>query len=311
MNKIKPKKANWAACQNCKGYGKKHFKLRKKARLYYQRTVEQFKKQHPHETPPARPKGSLYNCPDCGGSGLIKSESPTKADRETYPHLAIVGAGIGGVALAVACLHRGIPFTLYERDDSFDARSQGYGLTLQQASRAIVGFGISSLEEGVISTRHLVHKTDGEVIGEWGTRKWLQGNVTRTAKRTNVHIARQALRMALIAQLGGTGKINWGHQLIDFTENKDENISLNFEVDGQTKSGRADLLIGADGIRSTVRNLLLNEDATPLHYLGCIVILGICPLANLAELENDLLDSATVFQTANGNERIYMMQRTP
>jgi thioredoxin reductase len=25
-----------------------------------------------------------------------------------YPHVAIIGGGIGGVALAVACLHRGI-----------------------------------------------------------------------------------------------------------------------------------------------------------------------------------------------------------
>ena len=36
-------------------------------------------------------------------------------------------------------------------------------------------------------------------------------------------------------------------------------------------------------------------------------MLGICPLSQLEGLENPLLDSATVFQTANGNERIYMM----
>jgi 2-polyprenyl-6-methoxyphenol hydroxylase-like FAD-dependent oxidoreductase len=44
-----------------------------------------------------------------------------------------------------------------------------------------------------------------------------------------------------------------------------------------------------------------------LRYLGCIVILGICPLAALEGHDNSLLDSATVFQTANGHERIYMM----
>jgi 2-polyprenyl-6-methoxyphenol hydroxylase-like FAD-dependent oxidoreductase len=37
------------------------------------------------------------------------------------------------------------------------------------------------------------------------------------------------------------------------------------------------------------------------------VILGICPLTDLEGLNSSLLDSATVFQTANGNERIYMM----
>jgi hypothetical protein len=44
----------------------------------------------------------------------------------------------------------------------------------------------------------------------------------------------------------------------------------------------------------------------PLRYLDCIVILGICPLAVLG-IDRSLLDSATVFQTANGNERIYIM----
>ena len=60
-----------------------------------------------------------------------------------------------------------------------------------------------------------------------------------------------------------------------------------------------------------MRKLLIGEDASPLNYLGCIAILGICPLENIVDLDADgdgaLLDSATVFQTANGNERIYIM----
>jgi len=76
--------------------------------------------------------------------------------------------GIGGVALAVACLHRSIPFTLYERDSSFDARAQGYGLTLQQASNAIKGLGLFSLKDESNSTRHVVHTTEGKEISEWG-----------------------------------------------------------------------------------------------------------------------------------------------
>ena len=72
----------------------------------------------------------------------------------------------------------------------------------------------------------------------------------------------------------------------------------------------ADLVVGADGIRSTVRKLMPFKDNDSLHYLGCIVILGICPLKKLKDLESPLLDSATVFQTANGKERIYMMPYT-
>ena len=39
----------------------------------------------------------------------------------------LIGGGIGGLALALACLHRGIRCTVYERDINFDERSQGYG----------------------------------------------------------------------------------------------------------------------------------------------------------------------------------------
>ena len=78
----------------------------------------------------------MDHCPDCLGSGLVPSEAFPERDG-AFPHLAIIGGGIGGIALALACLHRGIPYTLYERDVSFDARAQGYGLTLQQASRAL------------------------------------------------------------------------------------------------------------------------------------------------------------------------------
>jgi 2-polyprenyl-6-methoxyphenol hydroxylase-like FAD-dependent oxidoreductase len=270
--------------------------------------LEQFEKSGGEGIAPVRTKGHLYSCLNCSGTGIIHSDSYPIADKENYPHVAIIGGGIGGVALAVACLHRGIPFTLYERDKSFTERSQGYGLTLQQASKAIEGLGVTSLEQGVISTRHVVHTTEGKEIGEWGNRKWVQSGEKNSTKRTNVHIARQSLRLALLEQLGGHDAVKWGHQLVGFKASvKDEAVDMTFQVNGELKSIKADLVVGADGIRSSVRKLLIGEETTPLRYLDCIVILGICPLADLNGLEHSLLDSATVFQTANGHERIYMM----
>lgn len=293
-------------CPDCLGIGKKKRRIKKSLRLRYLSELEQFAKTD-SEDAPIRPEAHLYICPICHGSGLIPSKDFPTPDKENYPHIAIIGGGIGGVALAVACLHRGIPFTLYERDKSFDERSQGYGLTLQQASKAIEGFGIFDLEKGVVSTRHLVHNPDGKVLAEWGMRKWMENSSKTTPKKTNIHIARQSLRSALLHQLGGNNVVQWGHQLIDFKENEDGEIDLNFQVNGESKTAKADLIIGADGIRSIVRNLLIGEEISPLRYLGCIVILGICPLSALANSDSHLLDSATVFQTANGNERIYMM----
>jgi hypothetical protein len=40
----------------------------------------------------------------------------------------------------------------------------------------------------------------GNVVGEWGVRKWIQGDIN--TKQNNIHIARQSLRMELLNQLG-------------------------------------------------------------------------------------------------------------
>ncbi len=299
------KEIYWTICPQCCGRGKKNYRLRKKSRLRFQIAIDEFEKTKNEEKSLVRPKVTQYLCDHCSGSGLIPAASHPIADTDNYPHVAIIGAGIGGVALAVACLHRGIPFTLYERDSNFDARAQGYGLTLQQASNAIKGFGLFSLKDGVHSTRHVVHTTEGKEIIEWGFRT--HANIKKTPKRKNVHIPRQALRLALLKQLGSHDAVQWGHRLVSFKQCKDKSVELTFQVNGETKHTKADLVVGADGVRSVIRSLLIDEDITPLRYLGYIVILGICSLEALKDIESSLLDSATVFQTVNGHERIYVM----
>ena len=297
----------WKICQDCNGQGKLASYKGMNVRFRKRKLGKQIDDIEPEEVAAKIIKGPLIKCMYCNGTGLVNSDSYPMVNNQMFHHVAIIGGGIGGVALAVACLHRGIPFTLYERDNGFNDRSQGYGLTLQQASNAIQGFGLFSLEKGVFSTRHVVHTTNGKIIGEWGVRKLTQPVDVMSPKRKNIHIARQALRLALLEQLGQHQNIKWGHQLINFKKCSDSGLELNFKVKGMVKSTKADIIVGADGIRSTVRKLLIGDDITPLCYLGCIVILGICPLSSIQGVDNTLLDSATVFQTANGNERIYIM----
>ena len=296
---------NWTICPKCDGAGKRTQKISKKAQRFYQKKLAQYEKIGNTWEPPVRPEGHIGICDNCMGSGLIRSIDPTSIDRN-YPHIAIIGGGIGWVALAVACFHRGIPFTLYERDSSFDSRSQWYGLTLQQANKAMESFGIFWLKDAIRTTRHIVHNPEGKVIGEWGKKKEVI-NSDKIKKQKNVHIARQSLRMELLAQLSECHWLKWGHQLINFSQNNDGSIDLIFQRDGKVEKAKADLVIGADGIRSVVRKMLINEDVTPLHYTGYIVILGICSLGDLADTQNSLLDWETVFQTVNGHERMYMM----
>jgi salicylate hydroxylase len=155
----------------------------------------------------------------------------------------------------------------------------------------------------------VVHTVDGKEIAEWGMRS--HSNTRKPPKRKNVHIPRQALRLALLEQLGKQDILKWGHRLIGFKQSDDKRLELSFQVNDEIKTTKADLLVGADGIRSIVRSLIIGESVTPLHYLGYMVILGICSLDDLRDVDSPLLDSQTVFQTVNGQERIYMMPYAP
>jgi salicylate hydroxylase len=308
--KMTTKKTSFTVCPECKGLGKKKGRVKNRFRLRYEAELEKFQKNNNECIELIRPQAHSHSCENCSGSGIIPSENfPVRDDN--FPHVAIIGAGIGGIALAIGCLHRGIPFTIYEKDHSFNERSQGYGLTLQQARKTLENFGIFNLENGIISNHHVVHAPNGKIVGQWGMRKWL-GKVDKfttqnNIQKSNIHIARQNLRLQLLEQLGGENQIKWNHQFVGYDKNSDGKFQLHFLENNVSKLYPADLLIGADGIRSAVRNTIIPEEKSPLRYLDCMVILGICELSKLQHLENSLLDSATVFQTANGKERIYMM----
>ena len=52
--------------------------------------------------------------------------------------IGIIGAGIGGLALAITLKQKGFRnIHIYEKDESFNSRRQGYGLTILQAKSAL------------------------------------------------------------------------------------------------------------------------------------------------------------------------------
>ncbi len=226
--------------------------------------------------------------------------------------------------MALACQHRNIPYTVYERDTSFDERSQGYGLTMQQGGKALQALGLATTGEGrlgIHSKRHIVHLPDGTQVGQWGLKVWGRPETKQQAKRQNAHIARQELRRILYEQIAAEdrdGRIKWGHKLLGYEENEEkDSVTMTFEVIQEKEMGDAakksktitvqqdaTVLVGADGIRSAVRRHKIGEDLSPFRYLGCIVILGIAPSPGSSLLTSD---NETVFQTADGETRLYAM----
>jgi hypothetical protein len=184
--------SSYTVCTTCRGQGKIKRAPSKKQKLRHKRA----KLQDDNTPLPSR----IDPCKKCNQTGLSPTsdfDSEVKATSKRLPQVAIIGGGLGGLALGIALSHRGIPFQIFERDTSFLQRKQGYGLTLQQASRALASFGINALEEGVTSTRHVVHTIDGKAVGEWGFRKWGREETKRPPKRQNVHIARQAVSFGI------------------------------------------------------------------------------------------------------------------
>ena len=206
---------------------------------------------------------------------------------------------------------------------------------MQQASKVLKCFGLDLGVDGITSTRHVVHDPRGEIVGEWGLRKWGRSTQKAPSKRQNVHVARQALRRHFWEGMGK--RVNWDHRFVSLRLCRGENgcgvsetsdpdnhndndiassearaekgvVEMVFErKDGQQVKRTASVVVGADGIRSAVRKFVVNDDnTTPLRFLGCIVVLGIVSLENVSS-PSPLLDGATVFQTADGTTRLYSM----
>jgi 2-polyprenyl-6-methoxyphenol hydroxylase-like FAD-dependent oxidoreductase len=252
-------------------------------------------------------------CQYCSGTGLVDMQN---LDIDLHPkvkegtHIGIIGAGVGGMALALACEHRNIPYTLYERDQSFDVRSQGYGLTMQQGGKALQSLGLATtgngrlLGKGIHSKRHIVHLPDGTQVGEWGMKKWGREGKTKDAKRQNAHIARQELRRLIYNQIQDKSRICWGYKLNSYSEEGDC-VKMIFQHEQKTNIvQKSSIIVGADGIRSVVRKQKIGEEASPMRYLGCIVILGIAPCPQSSDLTSD---NESVFQTADSITRLYAM----
>lgn len=196
----------------------------------------------------------------------------------SQPPILIIGAGIGGLSLAIGLQNLGIPFHVFERDASLVARSQGYHVHLDpQGTEALKD--ILTAEQWELFGRTCPTVDEGftcldAVKGEeLDPRAPLQGHDGRGPPGNFYTVDRTTLRKVLAAELD-PATLSFSKDLLKF-ETIEEVVRAHF-IDGSTFAGS--LLVGADGGNSSVRRLYL-PDLKPLDAEGWFIY-GKTPLTD-------------------------------
>jgi 2-polyprenyl-6-methoxyphenol hydroxylase-like FAD-dependent oxidoreductase len=182
----------------------------------------------------------------------------------------VIGGGIAGPVAAMALQKAGIDVAVYE---AYDSTADGIGGGLSIAPNGLNALGVIGAEDAVrrIGTpmKALVMQSwNGKVLAELGTPP---------GQPDQQFVWRPELYRALYDEAAGRGiRIEHGRRLTDLTDSGTE-VTARF-ADGTQAS--ADILIGADGIRSTVRSLI--DPAAPRpRYAGLFNIGGRIPASGL------------------------------
>lgn len=169
--------------------------------------------------------------------------------------IAIAGAGIGGLALALMLHKRGIEVEIWESVEQIRALGVGINL-LPHATREITELGLQdTLAEIGVQTSTLAY------YNKFGQQIWSEARgLAAGYEWPQFSIHRGALQMALLHAAGeriGHDRIHLGHAIESFAQDANGvTLKLRRRSDGQLVESRADVLVGADGIHSCVRRCL-------------------------------------------------------
>jgi len=176
--------------------------------------------------------------------------------------VAIIGGGIGGLTLANCLIRVGLSVSLYERSPYFISTA-GAGLSFQpngQMSLAYIG-----LKD---QTEKLVHPfLKWQMINDNGEVVATSNRLREYRKRFGYFLGgviRAELVDVLKESIEKNGIIHYSHNMIDIKQDAD-GVTVLFENEKQQKSIRVDMVIGADGIHSTVAKKIFSQTIPPIY----------------------------------------------
>ncbi|MGJ5134582.1 flavin-dependent oxidoreductase [Bradyrhizobium oligotrophicum] len=174
----------------------------------------------------------------------------------------IVGGGIGGLTTALMLRARGIDCELFEQADAI--RELGVGInTLPHAIRELAQLGLlDRLDEVAIRTYELFYLTRrGQEV--WHETRGLDAG--HDVPQFSIHRGRlQSVIHQAVMQRLGPEKVHIGCRLGSFTQDEGGVTAYFFDRTGaHVHTVRGDVLIGADGIHSKVRQTLFPNEGAP------------------------------------------------
>ena len=198
-----------------------------------------------------------------------------KGGRVGKPRILIAGAGIGGIVGALALLQRGFEVELYEQ--ATDLREIGAGVQISpNGSRVLRALGLQSAMEAIASVptakdMRLFNTGQAWRVQDLGaTAQQRFGSPYWLVHRGDFH---QVLVQALSER--APGSVHVGARVTDFQQGAD-GVTLLLEGGGQVNG---DVLIGADGVHSRVRQALFGTGRAT--FTGFMAWRGVVPMDRL------------------------------
>lgn len=177
----------------------------------------------------------------------------------------IIGAGIGGLSAGIALRQVGMDVEIYEK--AHEIKEVGAGIVLYpNALDALKKLGVFDeiVRAGSPARRALYITSDGKTLVEMDA-------VKEGAIQTAIVIHRAELQRVLAEKLDV--EVQLGHHCANLHQNG--GVSVTF-ASGAKAEG--DVLVGADGLRSVVREAVLHDGAP--QYAGCFAWRGVARLVN-------------------------------
>jgi 2-polyprenyl-6-methoxyphenol hydroxylase-like FAD-dependent oxidoreductase len=201
----------------------------------------------------------------------------------------ISGAGLIGLALAQSLKRLGIPFVIFDRDESVTARGQGWGITLHWALQSLLDVVPEDLHQDIFNAQVI----PGFDQKDTGTFLYLDASNCQTVVKIppsrRLRVRREQLRRVLLSGLD----VKWGHQTEDI-EVLDDGVVVT------CKNGvklRGSMLIGAEGSSSHSRRFLRPDacdlNQLPVQFCGASVEMTSAEISELQALD-PLLFQGTV-----------------